>query len=202
MLMLAQGLVSEADNDSSWSMLEPRMEHIRRLQPYSEAATMALRIRAVALLERAGRLMYARPERGWEVGARKLASASGLSTGSTPGDNSGRARGRSESVDSGAFGYNGASRASPAGAAGWSWDQLGGGAKAQLASQPWTKCARVRTPKAYEDIRQALLRVEEDLPPERRTRWDSWDGQAHAWHLAEAKKETVTLVSWTLAPLV
>jgi hypothetical protein len=40
----------------------------------------------------------------------------------------------------------------------------------------WQRTARIRTPKAYKEVREALLGVEADLLPERRTNWEEWDG--------------------------
>lgn len=60
----------------------------------------------------------------------------------------------------------------------------------------WTKTPKIRTPKAYHQVKQALLRVEADLPVERRTNWEVWDGKMGGWHFTPGrKKEAVTLVS-------
>ena len=58
------------------------------------------------------------------------------------------------------------------------------------------RCARVRTPKTYEEIKAALFKVEDDLPPERRTNWAVWDGRVQDWHFQAAKTDTFTLASW------
>jgi hypothetical protein len=58
-----------------------------------------------------------------------------------------------------------------------------------------TRCARLRTPKAYEKVRAALLRLEADLPPDHRVRWDRWDGHVAAWLYNNPTKEWVTVVS-------
>ena len=58
----------------------------------------------------------------------------------------------------------------------------------------WMRTARIRTPKAYDEVRQALMKIEADLPPERRTEWGTWDGKVQDWHLSSPKKEVTTLV--------
>jgi hypothetical protein len=39
----------------------------------------------------------------------------------------------------------------------------------------WMKCAKVRTPKAFEEVKRALLRMEEDLPLDLRNDWGVWN---------------------------
>lgn len=58
----------------------------------------------------------------------------------------------------------------------------------------WTRTAKVRTPKAYNEVRQALLFIEEDLPEEWRTNWLEWDGKVQAWHFNGARKDIISLV--------
>lgn len=184
-----------------WSLLEPQAVHIRQLRPYGEATMYAMRIRAIALLEKAGKLMYLRPERGWEAALRQKISTA--SNGSTPANGQ---TGHSTSPSNGSGSSNNSDAllstpdSSPSTTA-WSWDEMTQLDPAQLLGMPWTRCAQVRTPKAYEDIKQALLRVEEDMPLERRTNWDVWDGQVQLWHFGGAKKEIVTQVS-TASPLL
>ncbi|CAK9783250.1 hypothetical protein CC85DRAFT_281995 [Cutaneotrichosporon oleaginosum] len=55
------------------------------------------------------------------------------------------------------------------------------------------RCARLRTPKAYEKVRRALLRLEADLPLEHRTQWDQWDGHVAMWLYDNPSKEWVTV---------
>lgn len=57
----------------------------------------------------------------------------------------------------------------------------------------WTRTAKVRTPKAYNEVRQALLFIEEDLPEEWRTNWLEWDGKVQAWHFNGARKDIISL---------
>lgn len=66
-------------------------------------------------------------------------------------------------------------------------------------SKAWTRTARIRNPKAYEECRMALLRLEADLPPERRTNWEVWDGVCLVDVAAGAKRGGISLVSFTLA---
>ena len=69
------------------------------------------------------------------------------------------------------------------------------GQMGQEEGRGWTRCAKIRTPKAYEQVRQALLALERDLPQEMRTNWEVWDGIASAWQFGQTpKKEPVMLV--------
>lgn len=50
-------------------------------------------------------------------------------------------------------------------------------AKGNNNSKAWMKCARVRTPKAYEEVKVALEKIEKDLPPEYKFNWGAWNQQ-------------------------
>lgn len=52
----------------------------------------------------------------------------------------------------------------------------------------------MRNPKAYNEVREALLLIEEDLPEEWRTNWLEWDGKVQAWHFNGARKDIISLV--------
>lgn len=69
----------------------------------------------------------------------------------------------------------------------------------QMAAAATTKssmrCARLRTPKAYEKVLGALQRLEADLPPDHRTQWGQWDGHVAPWLYNNPTKEWVTVVS-------
>ena len=57
------------------------------------------------------------------------------------------------------------------------------------------RCAKVRTPKAYQEVYDALKRAEADMPPERRTNWEIWDGNVQDWHFGStARRELAVLV--------
>jgi len=62
---------------------------------------------------------------------------------------------------------------------------------------PWTRTPQIRTPKAYAEVTLALTRVEEDLPPTRRTNWEVWDGSVDEWQFAgdSGRREVFLLVS-------
>lgn len=62
------------------------------------------------------------------------------------------------------------------------------------------RTARVRNPKAYQEIYDALMRIEMDMPPERRTRWEIWDGDVQDWHFTgQNRRELAVLVRLTCA---
>lgn len=66
----------------------------------------------------------------------------------------------------------------------------GGGAQ----GKGWMRCAKLRTPKAYEEVRLALMNVEMDMPPERRTDWTVWDGRVQPWHYTASRMDNSPLV--------
>lgn len=68
------------------------------------------------------------------------------------------------------------------------------GANANPKSRSWTRTARIRNPKAYEEVRGALLRLEADLPPERQTNWEVWDGVCNVLVDAGGKRGGIGLV--------
>jgi hypothetical protein len=65
---------------------------------------------------------------------------------------------------------------------------------ASSQGKTWMECARVRTPKAYADIKVALEKIEIDLPVYRRTNWAVWDGRFQGWHFNASKMDNYTLV--------
>lgn len=62
-------------------------------------------------------------------------------------------------------------------------------------SQGWTNCAEVRNPKAYEEIRIALLRIEQDLPSDQRMDWGAFADKPYSWMHTPLNKEYLGLVS-------
>lgn len=172
--------MTEADDVSLSSLYEPRLGPC--LPCYSDATGYILRVRTMALLERSAKLIYLKPEPGWRDRARET-------YGMSPGSGSGTYASPPGWSDEGSSEYAMVSGGnSPANS-----DHV----QNRKPGRGWMRTARIRTPKAYEEVRQALLRVEEDLPPERRTRWDRWDGKVQDWHFQphRSKKEIFTLVS-------
>jgi hypothetical protein len=185
----SQGLVSTADDYTISTLWEP--EH-RPLKHYAESTMLILRIRALGILERASKLMYLKPEPGWEARLHQSSRHSSLS-----GSFSGASASGSNSASP-------MSHISPSGpideylraqnyAAASGRDPLGVGKADE--KKGWMRTARIRNPTAFDEVRLALMRVEEDLPPERRTNWEAWDGIVQPWHYGGYKRDVVTLVS-------
>lgn len=65
----------------------------------------------------------------------------------------------------------------------------------------WMRCAKIRTPKAFEEVKLALLKVEADLPPERKTDWTIWDGRVQDWHYTASRMDNYSLVCFPQAKL-
>lgn len=53
-------------------------------------------------------------------------------------------------------------------------------ASSKVNSRAWMKCAKVRTPKAYEEVKMALKKLELDLPVECRNNWEVWNEHERA----------------------
>jgi hypothetical protein len=183
--------VSTADDYTISTLWEP--EH-RPLKHYAESTMLILRIRALGILERASKLMYLKPEQGWEAKLHQSSRHSSLSRSfsgaSASGSNSASPMSHSHISPSGpideylrAQNYAAASGRDP----------LGVGKADE--KKGWMRTARIRNPTAFDEVRLALMRVEEDLPPERRTNWEAWDGIVQPWHYGGYKRDVVTLVS-------
>ncbi|WRT69797.1 uncharacterized protein IL334_006788 [Kwoniella shivajii] len=174
------GLVTEQDDHQSvQSIYKPAMQH-NPLPHYAESTLISIRLRAISILERASKLMYQPPEEGWE---RSLAA-------STPSDHSSP----SSNIDDYLYtqigvaaGFvnvqnkNGTSTSTPA------------SASSNRSKEGWTRTARIRNARAYEEVKQALLKIESDLPPEWRTEWWKWDGKVQEWHFGKPRKDVITL---------
>ncbi|KIR53909.1 hypothetical protein I315_03525 [Cryptococcus gattii Ru294] len=172
------GLVTEADNISISSIYAPSPPRSRPLR-YDYADLVNIRLRAITLLERASKLMYLPPEPGWDANLeRHRSESSGLTfflpkrpdemneyLSSPSGSGSAFTSGLNHTDTPGKFRKN----------------------------KGWTKTAKVRNPKAYNEVRQALLLIEEDLPEEWRTNWLEWDGKVQAWHFNGARKDIISL---------
>ena len=125
---------------------------------YADSTAFILRMRSIAILERASKLMYLKPEEGWQDRLRETMSQS-------PECFSGPASAISPpnwldeylSTD-----WAMAMDTSPE-AAGENVGRRG-----SASGKGWMRTAKIRTPKAYEEVRRALLDIERDLPPERR----------------------------------
>ena len=167
--------MTEADDISLAELYKPRVGP--GLPCYADATAYILLTRSLVLLDRCTKLIYSEPEDGWRDRYRKTA---GVPTAFYPSPN--------DSSDDGSgnvsMQYGQSSLKS-------------GATQVRHVGKGWTRTARIRTPKAYEEIRVALLQVEEDLPPERRTQWTVWDGQVQDWHFQQHrfKKEMFSLVS-------
>ncbi|WVQ77552.1 hypothetical protein IAR50_007240 [Cryptococcus sp. DSM 104548] len=176
------GLVSDADDVSIASIFSPSPSSTNPSAPrpmrYDYVDLVNLRIRAITILDRASKLMYLTPEAGWNKDLRRhdsnastSASASGfLGDGmeylnATPDHGQGSPYGASDSPS----------------------------AKSTQSARSWTKTAKIRTPKAYDSVKQALLKIEDDLPEMWRTNWLEWDGQVHTWHFQGARKDLISL---------
>ncbi|ORY34613.1 hypothetical protein BCR39DRAFT_513615 [Naematelia encephala] len=170
-------LINEDDEDSISSLWEsgPRTT----LPHYNESTAVILRLRSLAILERSSKLMYLKPERGWED---KLPPSS-------------RASPASKAASSPLSGIDEYLSYQNKAALGISGPSLWGQSPASESGkeESWMRTPRIRTPKAYEEVRQALLRVEQDLPPERRTNWECWDGNVQDWHFSPPKQDVYTL---------
>jgi hypothetical protein len=186
-----QGLVNEADDVSVGTIYSPIPD--RPLPHYAESTYINLRMRAICILERASKLMYLKPEPGWQdaLHNRSNPSSSGASPASTFGG--GTASGPSVSPGWGDDMISNDQYINIIG--GRSTDSRRGSANPQ-EHKGWTRTAWVRTPKAYEEVLMALRRIENDLPPERRTNWEDWDGNVQDWHFRGSnRREAFVLVS-------
>lgn len=172
------GLVTEADNISISSIYAPSPPRSRPLR-YDYADLVNIRLRAITLLERASKLMYLPPEPGWDANLERHRSESSGLTFFLPKRPDEMNEYLSSPSGSGSTFTSGLNHT----------DTPGKFRK----NKGWTKTAKVRNPKAYNEVRQALLLIEEDLPEEWRTNWLEWDGKVQAWHFNGARKDIISL---------
>ncbi|KAL0255322.1 hypothetical protein I308_100120 [Cryptococcus tetragattii IND107] len=172
------GLVTEADNISISSIYAPSPPRSRPLR-YDYADLVNIRLRAITLLERASKLMYLPPEPGWDANLERHRSESSGSTFFLPKGPDEMNEYLSSPSGSGSTFTSGLNHT----------DTPGRFRK----NKGWTKTAKVRNSKAYNEVRQALLLIEEDLPEEWRTNWLEWDGKVQAWHFNGARKDIISL---------
>ena len=187
-----QGLVSNADDMSLSSLYDPTPR--RPLPFYADSTAINLRARSIAICERASKLVYTKPEPGW---ADRLRESSSSSPPSAPSSNGWSPPGWTDPILSYEQ-YIVLVGRSPDGLYGQErWRGSGEAVSATATSvKGWMRTARIRTPEAYEEVLTALKRIEDDLPPERRTNWEVWDGKVQNWHFGGgAKKDLFTLVS-------
>jgi hypothetical protein len=163
-----------AEDDQSISTLYDPGPPQQTLPHYAAASEQILRLRGLAILERASKLIYLKPEPEFEE---RLREQSQSASPSGP-------------IDEYLFYQNvkithGADFLCQSAAASGTPSSQG---------KTWMRCARVRTPKAYAEVRLALEKIEIDLPPERRTDWTVWDGRVQQWHFNASKMDNYTLV--------
>ncbi|WVR07980.1 hypothetical protein IAU60_005023 [Kwoniella sp. DSM 27419] len=177
------GLVTTEDDRSLASLYEKPLAH-RPLPHYMESTLISARLRGIGILERASKLMYLPAEEGWD---HNLSLDLSKSTGGSPVD---------IAIDDYLYSQMAAAAGMPNVNAS-ARSRSGSADTGRSTGVPgWTRCAKIRTPKAYEEVKQALLRIEADLAPEWRVNWFVWDGKLQDWHFkGKPRKELVTLDS-------
>jgi len=171
-----QGLVT-ADDDQSISTLYDPGPPQQTLPHYAAASDQILRLRALAILERASKLIYLKPEPEFE---HMLRDQSQSASPAGP-------------IDEYLF-YQNINITHGPDFLGQTGTEAAAAGSSSSQGKTWMRCARVRTPKAYAEVRLALEKIEVDLPPERRTDWANWDGRVHDWHFNASKMDNYTLV--------
>jgi len=176
-VLTTQGLVTAEDDQSISTLYDPSPAH-QTLPHYAAASDQILRLRGLAILERASKLIYLKPEPEFE---QMLREQSQSVSPSAP-------------IDEYLFYQN----VNLTHGADFLGQQPGTSSAASGNATPqdktWMRCARVRTPKAYAEVRLALEKIEIDLPAERRTDWTIWDGRVQGWHFNASKMDNYTLV--------
>ncbi|WWC95459.1 hypothetical protein V866_002323 [Kwoniella sp. B9012] len=180
------GLVTEQDDHQSIQSIYKISPLHNPLPHYAETTLISIRLRAICILERASKLMYQPPEEGWE---RFLP----LSNPTSTSNSNSNSNSPTSNIDDYIY-----SQISTAAGFVPSYQTTGHGTHHNSNSnnrskEGWTRTARIRTPKAYEEVKQALLKIESDLPPEWRVEWWKWDGKVQEWHFTKARKDLITL---------
>jgi len=155
-------------------------------------------MRAICILERASKLMYIKPELGWQeaLATRSNPPSSGASPASAFGLGTGMGAGGGGSSVSPDWGDDMISNDQYINLIGGMCADSRRGSENPPEHKGWTRTARVRTPKAYGEVLMALRRAESDLPPERRTNWEEWDGNVQDWHFGGTnRRDAYVLVS-------
>nr|XP_018260194.1 uncharacterized protein I303_07111 [Kwoniella dejecticola CBS 10117]OBR82352.1 hypothetical protein I303_07111 [Kwoniella dejecticola CBS 10117] len=172
------GLVTEQDDMTSVQSIYKPTFHHNPLPHYTETTLISIRLRSISILERASKLMYVTPEEGWEHSIPSHTYSAANSTGNSPASN----------IDDYLF-----SQIKSAAGLSTNYQFNPSASGAGSNNKGWTRTARIRTPKAYEEVKQALLRIESDLPPEWRVEWWKWDGKVQEWHFTKPRKDLITL---------
>lgn len=176
--------MTQSDDHSISTLYDPTPPK-QTLPHYATSTELILRLRALAILERASKLMYLRPEPEYEQKIQEQSSQSQSPSGPIDEylffENVNMTHGPdflAQKLNSMGHGQQGTSPSESSTSQG----------------KGWMKCAKIRTPKAYEEVRLALLKVEIDLPEERRTDWTIWDGRVQPWHYTASRMDNYSLV--------
>ncbi|WVW86826.1 hypothetical protein I302_108881 [Kwoniella bestiolae CBS 10118] len=186
------GLVTEQDDHYSVQSIYKPSPHHNPLPHYAETTLISIRLRAICILERASKLMYQPPEEGWERSIPIFDP--NPNTNANPSYSNSNSNSPSSNIDDYIY-----SQISTAAGFAPSYQRNGTHTSPNNTNgnnrtkEGWTRTARIRTPKAYEEVKQALLKIESDLPPEWRVEWWKWDGKVQEWHFTRARKDLITL---------
>ena len=172
------GLVSTEDDRSISELYDPSPKS--PMPHYSDSTIFALRMRAMSILDRSSKLMYLPPERNWERWLQESSISPNSQHSITPpaGINPSDGHWAEDFVTPDQ--YFAIYGTQPAGT------PSGG------ATKGWMRTARVRTPRAYDEVRLALERLELDLPQEFRTNWYAWDGKPPDWHNLKRPRDFIS----------
>ncbi|WWC92908.1 uncharacterized protein L201_007870 [Kwoniella dendrophila CBS 6074] len=199
------GLVTEQDDHYSVQSIYKPSLYYNPLPHYAETTLISVRLRSISILERASKLMYQPPEEGWE---RNVLSSTGIQTSNSSNYNS-----PSSNIDeylisqiTSAAGFSPSyqqnqytespNSSSSTGTSTNNYNNsnnMGNSTNSNRLKEGWTRTARIRTPRAFEEVKQALLKIENDLPPEWRVEWWKWDGKIQEWHFSKPRKDLLTL---------
>ena len=192
------GLVSRADDrtmSSVWAPTPPPP-----LPPYADATYASVRMRSLGILDRASKLIHLDPEEGWEQRLRETASSTPPSdppSNSPPGWGDDWLSSEQYQAIFGDWTTSGA--ANPPGLT--PAPKNDAGSAAGIASgKGWMRCARIRTPKAYEEVKRALDSLEGDLTPDFKTDWSKFDAITPQWHYNSANSVSRDLFSLVSPP--
>lgn len=169
--------MTEADDQSISTLYDPSPPQ-QTLPYYGAASEAILRLRALAILERSSKLMYLKPEPSYDQLCREQSQSVSPAA----------------PIDEYLFYQNVKMTHGPDYLGQQNQNVAAGQGASSPQSKAWMRCAKVRTPKAYEEVRLALMKVEVDLPPERRTDWTMWDGRVQQWHFNASRMDNYSLV--------
>lgn len=184
-----QGLVSTADDQSLVDLYSTKKTP---QLPFTLSYTGPLiRIRALAILERSSKLMYLKPEPEYDQFLKDYLSANSTPASASPSgpideylyiQNVNLTMGGNWFDTEVLEGMFDPSQGQDQGlGVGGNQNRTSKSSNTQGASsRGWMKCAKVRTPKAYEEVKRGLLKIEEDLPESCRNNWQVWNEQEKA----------------------